>query len=270
MSKILARERQFDAQRRAQLSPSPGAQTPNEPSASEASSAVAVEAPAPEALQSEAAGAAAVRPVDPALELAPNNAGAKRVSRRRFYLLFIALLLTCAAYLQPKAQTLNWLRLTAGMEAGKAAQAPAEPLAPPKQTRSARLLPPTLRFAAVGAIHEPKNAEEIPPYTLPSSLWPMSVSSPMNLVPNQPFVRWENTLAAQPPVQSHPQEQPLSQPAAENTTAQPRPDDGASAAVTPSSPVTPVNSTLRTLKLMDAAIANAERASEPETKKPGD
>jgi len=126
--------------------------------------------------------------------------------------------------------------------------------APPKQTFSTRSVPPTLRFSAVGTIHEPKKSAESGLSLLPPTLRLLGVSSPLDLVPTQPFVRWEKTEAPvlqvlQQAVQSHP---PIV------------------AAIANATQFAAVSSTLRALKLMDTAVANAKRVAASENKKPGD
>ena len=122
-----------------------------------------------------------------------------------------------------------------------------------KQTLSTRSVPPTLRFSAVGAIHEPKTAES-GLSLLPPTLRLLGVSSPLDLVPTQPFMRWEKTAV---PVLQVPQQ-----------AAGPHPS--IAAAIADPSQLAAVGSTLRALQLMDTAIANAKHVAASENKKPGD
>ncbi len=239
MSKTLAREQQFDTQRRARLEvPLNPVKEPQEP-ASTATSVVAVELPAP------------------ATEYAVEKLAPRWIS----YLLITILLLPFFNYLlrgqvKPNAVIGPGPSLDSAQEK-PAVELPAPPVAaaaPLKQMFSTRSVPPTLRFSAVGAIHEPKKAAESGRLLLPPTLRLLGVSSPLDLVSTQPFVLWEKPAA---PVLPLPQQAVQSHPLIV-------------AAISDSSQLAAVSSTLRALKLMDTAIASAKRVAASENKKPGD
>ena len=235
MSKTLDREQQFDSQRRTRLEPQLS--------------------PVKELQE----------PVGTPTETAPINlpqpANDTPGARWSSYLLITLMLLPFLFYLlQPMLQKfipqgqIN-PRPVIGPQPS-AAELHIPPVAAPtpaKQMLSTRSVPPTLRFSAVSAIHEPQKAVESG-LLLPPTLRLLNVSSPLDLVPTQPFVRWEKTEAQvlQAPkqaVQSH---------------------SSLATAITDSSQLAAVSSTLRALKLMDTAIDNAKRVAALENKKPGD
>lgn len=260
MSKTLDREQQFDAQRRARReAPLSPAKEPQEITGDAVSVAV-IEPPALEAPQPETA----IDPPQPAND-APAQATARAAEapaiRWSTYLLITILFLPFFAYLLREPLNLNpviglWRRSLSPVRERPAAvpSPPGAASAPHKQTLSTRAVPPTLRFSAVGAIHEPKKTAESGLSLLPPTLRLLGVSSPLDLVSTQPFMRWEKTETPvlQPPKQAAQAHSPVA------------------SAITDPSQLAAVSSTLRALKLMDTAVANAKRAAASENKKPGD
>lgn len=116
---------------------------------------------------------------------------------------------------------------------------------------SARFIPPMIRFSAATALNEPAAAPAMEPASLPPTLRPLSVAAPLSLVSTQTFVQLDEANLIETP------QAPEPVPAA---ALKPKTD--------------PV---LRTLQLMDTAVASAARVAAgssnetpPESKKSGD